>query len=63
MTSKKKELKVTLIKSAISTQPRHKECLKGLGLRKMRQSVVLQDNPCVRGMINKVGYLLSVEEV
>ncbi|HSW69530.1 MAG TPA: 50S ribosomal protein L30 [Gammaproteobacteria bacterium] len=63
MPSKKKELKITLVKSVISTQPRHKECVKGLGLRRINQSVVVQDDPCIRGMINKVGYLLSVEEV
>lgn len=63
MPTTKKQLKVTLVKSIIATQPSHKECIKGLGLRRMHHSVVLQDNPCVRGMINKVGYLLSVEEV
>ncbi len=61
--SDKKKLKVTLVKSVITTPPRHKACVKGLGLRRVRHSVVLQDNPCIRGMINKVGYLLSVEEV
>lgn len=63
MASKKKQLKVTLVRSVISTKPSHKECIKGLGLRRMRHSVILQDNPCIRGIINKVGYLLSVEEV
>lgn len=63
MPNKSKELKITLIKSVIATQPSHKETIKGLGLRRMRHSVILQDNPCVRGMIKKVGYLLLVEEV
>ncbi len=63
MSNKKKQLKVTLVKSIIATRPSHKACVKGLGLRRMRHSVVLQDNPCIRGMIDKVGYLLSVEEV
>ena len=63
MASKKKKLKVTLIKSVIAAQPNHKECVKGLGLRRMHHSVLLQDNPCIRGMINKVEHLLSVEEV
>ncbi len=58
-----KQLKVTLIRSTIETLPNHKKCVKGLGLRKIRHTVVLQDNPCVRGMINKVQYLLSVEEM
>jgi large subunit ribosomal protein L30 len=60
--SKKKQVKVTLVKSVIAAQPRHKECVKGLGLRKIRHSVVLQDTPCVRGMIKKVQHLLLVEE-
>lgn len=63
MPGKNKQLKITLVKSVIAAQPKHKECIKGLGLRKLRHSVVLQDDPCIRGMINKVGHLLSVEEV
>lgn len=62
MTSQKK-LKVTLIRSVIAVHPKHKECVKGLGLRRPRHSVVIVDTPCNRGMINKVAYLLSVEEV
>lgn len=58
----KKKLKVTLVKSTISTLPVHKECVKGLGLRRMNHTVTLIDTPAVRGMINKVSYLLSVEE-
>jgi large subunit ribosomal protein L30 len=61
--SAKKKLKVKLVRSPISTLPNHKECLKGLGLRRMHQTVVLADHPAIRGMINKVSYLLSVEEV
>lgn len=59
----KKHLKVTLVRSVISAQPKHKECIKGLGLRRLHHSVVLEDNPCIRGMIKKASYLLSVEEV
>jgi large subunit ribosomal protein L30 len=58
-----KKLKVKLIGSTISILPKHKECVKGLGLRRMHQTVVITDSPCVRGMINKVNYLLLVEEV
>lgn len=58
-----KKLKLTLVKSTCKTIPKHKECVKGLGLRRTNHSVVVQDNPCIRGMINKVSYLLSVEEV
>jgi large subunit ribosomal protein L30 len=59
--AKKKSVKVTLVKSPIGTLPKHKLCLKGLGLRRMHQSVEVEDTPAVRGMINKVNYLLAVE--
>jgi large subunit ribosomal protein L30 len=59
----KKKLKVTLVRSVISALPKHKLCVKGLGLRRMRHSVIVSDTPCNRGMINKVNYLVSVEEV
>jgi large subunit ribosomal protein L30 len=58
----KKKIKIKLIRSTISVIPKHKECVKGLGLRRMHQTVVVGDSPAVRGMINKVNYLLSVEE-
>ena len=61
MTSKK--LKVSLIKSTIGRLPVHKACVRGLGLRKIRHSVVVKDTPENRGMINKVSDMLSVEEV
>ena len=59
--AKKKSVKVTLVKSPIGTLPKHKLCLKGLGLRRMHQSVEVEDTPAVRGMINKVNYMLAVE--
>lgn len=59
----KKQLKVTLKKSVIAVNPKHKECVKGLGLRRLHHTVVVADTACNRGMINKVSYLLSVEEV
>ena len=58
-----KELKVTLVKSRFGILKNHKACVAGLGLRKIRQSVTVLDTPENRGMINKVSYLLSVEEV
>ena len=63
MPGKNKQIKVTLIKSVIAAQPGHKECIKGLGLRRIRHSVILQDTPSIRGMVNKVGHLLLLEEV
>jgi large subunit ribosomal protein L30 len=57
-----KKLRVTLVRSTIESLKSHKECVKGLGLRRIRHSVVLQDTPCIRGMINRVKHLLTVEE-
>ena len=57
----KKTIKLTLVRSPISSQPRHKLCLQGLGLRRMNQTVEVEDTPMTRGMINKVNYMLAVE--
>ena len=57
-----KTVKVTLVRSPIGTMERHRECLKGLGLRRMHQTVDLQDTPAVRGIINKIYYMLQVED-
>lgn len=56
-----KTLKVTMVKSAIGALAKHKACLAGLGLRKIRHAVELEDTPAVRGMINKVRHLVQVE--
>ena len=63
MTTPKKMLKVTLIRSTVERIPSHKACVAGLGLRRMRHTVLVEDTPAVRGMVNKVQYLLKVEEV
>ena len=60
--AKPKELRVTLVKSKFGRLKSHKACVAGLGLRKMHQTVTVADTPENRGMINKVSYLLSVEE-
>ncbi|RIZ66498.1 MAG: 50S ribosomal protein L30 [Methylococcales bacterium] len=57
------KLHVTMIKSKFGRLPRHQACLKGLGLRKINQTVILLNTPEIRGMINKVSYMLKVEEV
>ncbi|MGI9248882.1 MAG: 50S ribosomal protein L30 [Woeseiaceae bacterium] len=57
-----KELKVTLVKSKFGRLKSHKACVAGLGLRKMHQTVTVIDTPENRGMIDRVSYLLSVEE-
>jgi large subunit ribosomal protein L30 len=55
-----KTVKVTQVRSIHGRLPRHKACLRGLGLRKLHQTVELEDTPAIRGMINKVAYLLKV---
>ncbi len=60
--AKPKELKVTLIKSKFGRLKSHKACVAGLGLRKIHQTVTVIDTPENRGMINRVSYLLTVEE-
>ncbi len=57
-----KELKVTLVKSKHGRLKKHRACVAGLGLRKIRQTVTIQDTPENRGMINRIAYLLTVEE-
>ena len=57
-----KQLKVTLVKSKHGRLKSHKACVAGLGLRKIHQTVTVIDTPENRGMINRVSYLLPVEE-
>ena len=59
----KKTVKVTLVRSTNGRLKRHKACVRGLGLRRLHHTVEVEDPPCTRGMINKVSYLLKVEEV
>ncbi len=61
--AKAQKLKITLVKSRFGRLASHRACVAGLGLRKMHQSVTVEDTPENRGMINKVSYLLKVEEV
>jgi large subunit ribosomal protein L30 len=58
-----RKIRLTLIKSPIHRQRRHKACVAGLGLRRLSQTVEVIDTPANRGMINKVSYLLAVEAV
>ena len=53
-------VRVKLVKSPWGRLPRHRECVKGLGLRRIGSARELEDTPAVRGMINKVAYLLEV---
>ena len=56
-----KKIKVTLVKSVIGTKQSHRDTVRGLGLRRLNHSVELADTPEVRGMINKVSYLVKCE--
>jgi large subunit ribosomal protein L30 len=56
-----KKIKVTLVKSVIGTKQDHRATVRGLGLRKLNSSAELVDTPAVRGMINKVAYLVKCE--
>ncbi len=56
-----KKIKVTLVKSVIGTKQDHRATVRGLGLRRLNSSAVLEDTPAVRGMIRKVAYLLKCE--
>jgi large subunit ribosomal protein L30 len=57
-----KQLKVTLIKSLIGTIGHHRATVRGLGLRRLHHSVIVEDTPAIRGAVNKVRYLLRVED-
>lgn len=56
-----KKIKVKLIKSIIGTKQDHRATVRGLGLRKLNSTSELEDTPAVRGMIQKVQYLVKVE--
>ena len=59
--SDKNTMKVTLVKSVHGRLANHQACVRGLGLRRMHQTVEVEDTPATRGMVNKVAYLLRVE--
>ena len=58
-----KNLRITLTRSPIGYNKKQKRTVEALGLRRIRHSVEHQDNPQIRGMINRVSHLVSVEEV
>jgi len=57
-----KKIKVTLTRSVHGRLKSHIACVKGLGLRRIRHIVEVEDTPCTRGMINKVSYMVKVVE-
>jgi len=60
--AKKKTVKVKLVRSTCKRLKSHKACVAGLGLRRINQVVEVEDTPCTRGMINKVYYMVEVQE-
>ena len=58
-----KQLKVTLTKSLIGRLKSHQACARGLGIRKMHNSVIVTDTAENRGMADKIAYMLKVEEI
>lgn len=57
-----KKIKVTQVKSSSGRLPAHRACVAGLGLRRIGHTVEVEDTPSVRGMINKVNYIVRVED-
>jgi large subunit ribosomal protein L30 len=58
-----RQVRLTLVKSKFGRLKSHRACVSGLGLRRMHQTVVVADTPENRGMINRISYLLLVEQV
>ena len=59
--SEQKKIQVTLTKSVAGRLKGHQACVKGLGLRRIGHTVSVEDTPSVRGMVNKVSYMVRVE--
>ncbi len=60
--TEKKMMRVTLVRSTIGRLERHKACVRGLGLRRLNQTVEVEDTPSTRGMAAKVSYMVKIEE-
>ncbi len=58
-----RRLRITLVRSLIGKKRDHRETVRALGLRRLNQTVERPDTPQIRGMVRKVGYLLTVEEI
>jgi len=58
-----KKLRITQVRSGIGRQGKHRRTLLALGIKRHQHSVIHEDTPAIRGMINQIGYLLGVQEV
>jgi large subunit ribosomal protein L30 len=56
------QLKITLVKSMIGRPEKHRKVLRGMGLTKLNRTVLLEDTPAIRGMVNAVSHLVRAEE-
>ncbi len=63
MANKTKQLKITLAKSLICRNKKQRKTVEALGLKKLNDSVIRDDNEATRGIIQKIGFMLKVEEV
>ena len=61
--TKEKKIKITLVRSIAGRLPKHKAMVASLGLRRIRHTIEAKDIPSIRGVVNKISYLLHVEEV
>ena len=57
------KLKIRQVKSTINRSGMQKKTVRALGIRRLNQTVVHDDNPCIRGMVKKVEHLVQVEEI
>jgi large subunit ribosomal protein L30 len=56
------QIKVTLVRSLFKRLPNHQQCVRGLGLTRMHQTVTVAKTPAIMGMVNKVAFMLKVED-
>lgn len=60
--SKEKTMTIKLVKSGIGRMKRHKLCIKGLGFKKLNQSVTIEDTASNRGLVNKISDMIEIQE-
>ena len=60
--SKDKTMTIKLVKSGIGRMKRHKLCIKGLGFKRLNQTVTVVDTPCNRGLVNKISDMIEIQE-
>ncbi|MGF1614900.1 MAG: 50S ribosomal protein L30 [Gammaproteobacteria bacterium] len=60
--NQQQQIQVTLVRSLLGRPAAHQACARGLGLRRIRQTVRVDDTPNTRGMIRKIAYLLQVQQ-